>query len=103
MDALHTEELGLTTATDGAIMERAVEDGRTCVTLDRDFHRLLAQSNATAPSVIRLRFQFLRPQSTTSLILAILRQAGPQLAGGLAVTATPRGTRIRKLPFRPSA
>ncbi|MBM3747697.1 MAG: hypothetical protein FJW34_18070 [Acidobacteria bacterium] len=102
VDAVHTEEIGFASASDAAIMERAEKEGRTCVTLDRDFHRLLAESNAAVPSVIWLRFQLLRAHSTTELVLAILRQVGPHLAGGLAVTATPRGTRIRKLPFRPS-
>jgi predicted nuclease of predicted toxin-antitoxin system len=41
-DALHAAELGLHRAPDTDIMARAKEDGRTIVTADLDYPRLLA-------------------------------------------------------------
>lgn len=100
VDALHAEEVQLASAADPDILQWAKEEGRACVTLDHDFHKLLAESNAVAPSVILLRFQFLRAQTATSLILSILEKVGPDLVSGIAATATPRGIRVRKLPLK---
>ena len=100
VDAVHAEEVQLASATDPVILQRAKEEGRVCVTLDHDFHKLLAESNAVAPSVILLRFQFLRAQTGTNLILSILEKVGPDLVSGIAATATPRGIRVRKLPLK---
>ena len=53
-DVIHVGEIGLAAAEDRQIIARAVEEGRVCVTLDLDFHALLALSGAERPSVIRV-------------------------------------------------
>jgi predicted nuclease of predicted toxin-antitoxin system len=55
LDAVHAAEAGLSTAPDALILERAAAEGRVVVTLDADFHRLLAASEAVLRSVIRIR------------------------------------------------
>jgi predicted nuclease of predicted toxin-antitoxin system len=54
-DALHAAELGLGRATDEAILARAKQDGRTIITADLDYPRLLATTQATEPSLILFR------------------------------------------------
>ena len=100
IDAIHTEEIGLAAASDPAILRRAREEGRVCVTLDHDFHKLLAESQALTPSVLLLRFESLRAEAAAGLILTILDKVGAELASGVAVTATRRGLRVRRLPLR---
>ncbi len=100
VDAVHAEEVQLASAADPVILRWAKLEGRTCVTLDHDFHQLLAESSALAPSVILLRFRFLRAQSAADLILRILESVGGELASGVAATATPRGVRVRRLPLK---
>jgi predicted nuclease of predicted toxin-antitoxin system len=100
IDAVHVKDVGLSSTPDSLILEYARNSGRTCVTLDLDFHQLLAASGASAPSVILLRFQRLRAEQATDLIATIVRGVGTDLAAGIAVTATRRGVRIRKLPLR---
>lgn len=56
-DAVHIGELGLPRARDEQIVEIALREGRTIATFDGDFHAMLAVSNASGPSVIRLRVQ----------------------------------------------
>jgi predicted nuclease of predicted toxin-antitoxin system len=48
IDTVHVGELGLSTADDATILQRGRDEGRTVVTLDADFHALLAISRATA-------------------------------------------------------
>jgi predicted nuclease of predicted toxin-antitoxin system len=45
-DAVHVSELGLATADDARILERARLEQRVCITLDADFHSLLCASRA---------------------------------------------------------
>jgi predicted nuclease of predicted toxin-antitoxin system len=59
-DAVHTSSIGLASAADEAILERARKDNRVVVTLDADFHALLATSAARQPSTIRIRQEGLR-------------------------------------------
>jgi predicted nuclease of predicted toxin-antitoxin system len=54
-DAVHALELGLNHATDIAIMARAKHEGRTIITADLDYPRLLALGQAVEPSLILFR------------------------------------------------
>jgi predicted nuclease of predicted toxin-antitoxin system len=55
IDAVHTGEIGYATAEDYEILARALNKGRVVITLDSDFHMLLAFSGAKLPSVVRVR------------------------------------------------
>jgi predicted nuclease of predicted toxin-antitoxin system len=57
IDAVHTGEIGLATADDPTLLRLARQQDRIVVTLDADFHALLALSGADKPSVIRLRIE----------------------------------------------
>jgi predicted nuclease of predicted toxin-antitoxin system len=54
-DATHATELGLERAPDAEVLARAKQGGRTVVTVDLDYPRLLALTEATAPSLILFR------------------------------------------------
>ncbi len=54
-DALHAAELGLHHSSDADILARAKHDGRTVVTADLDYPRLLALARTTDPSLILFR------------------------------------------------
>ena len=47
LDAVHTGECGLSTAPDDAILAAGRAQGRTVVTLDSDFHTILALEEAS--------------------------------------------------------
>lgn len=57
IDTIHVGEIGLSAAEDADILQRAREEERVVVTLDADFHTLLALNQATSPSVIRIRIE----------------------------------------------
>jgi predicted nuclease of predicted toxin-antitoxin system len=55
-------------APDTEILWRARGDSRVCVTLDADFHSLLATSGERGPSVIRIRREGLDATALAALL-----------------------------------
>ena len=55
IESVHVGDLGMAAASDAMILEERLKRNAVVVTLDADFHSLLALSNATTPSVIRIR------------------------------------------------
>lgn len=99
IDAVHTADIGMATATDPGILEKAREQGRTVVTLDADFHSLLASSDATQPSVIRIRIEGLRAEAFCSLLVEVIARCGADLEKGVLVSVRDNRIRIRRLPL----
>jgi predicted nuclease of predicted toxin-antitoxin system len=94
-------EIGDSTANDIAILQRGRDEGRIVVTLDADFHALLALSRAILPSVIRIRIEGLHGQKAAELIKAVLKDCAEDLEEGAMVTVQPGRIRIRRLPLLP--
>lgn len=99
IDALHVAEIGLSAAADAVILEQGRTDERTIVTLDADFHLLLALSHAASPSVIRLRLEGLRAEALAALLESVMAQCADDLEAGAAVTVQPKRLRVRRLPL----
>ena len=99
IDAVHLGDLGASTLSDTAILELARSQGRTVVTLDADFHALLAASRARSPSVIRIRIEGLRGGELADLLLVVLQKCDSDLVEGVAVTVQPHRLRLRRLPL----
>jgi len=99
IDAVHVSEIGYSKSEDAVILERGREEDRTVVTLDADFHALLALSDATSPSVIRIRIEGLKGEATANLIRTVLMQCEEDLKRGAVVTVERYRIRIRSLPL----
>jgi predicted nuclease of predicted toxin-antitoxin system len=99
IDTIHVAEIGLSAADDTDILQRARDDERVVVTLDADFHALLALSAATSPSVIRIRIERLRAQALTNLLLTVIGEIADDLEQGVVVTVEPSRVRLRRLPL----
>jgi predicted nuclease of predicted toxin-antitoxin system len=100
-DAVHTGDIGMATAEDGAILAAALSEGRVVVTLDADFHALLALSGASLPSVIRLRDQGLKGDDVAALLLRLLPSCEADLLAGAVVSVEQGLARLRRLPLVP--
>ena len=98
-DAVHVSELGLATADDSRILERARLDQRVCITLDADFHSLLCASRSAQPSVIRFRIEGLRGSETADLIRRTVDRTADDLQHGAMVTVTTSSVRIHRIPI----
>ena len=99
IDAIHVGEIGYSTAQDAQILQRGQAEGRVVVTLDADFHALLAQSGDSSPSVIRIRIEGLKAQALALLLEAVLTQCHDDLIVGCVVTVQTGRMRVRRLPL----
>jgi len=101
VDSTHVVEIGLMTASDTEIFDRAVEDGFVVVTTDSDFPMLLALRRATNPSVVHLRrVSELAPEQHVSLLVANVPAVAEDLEQGSVVSLSPTRLAVRRLPTR---
>lgn len=99
VDAVHTGECGLSCAWDSEVLDFARAEDRVVVSLDSDFHALLALSKAAEPSVIRVRIEGLRAEGAAELIYKVIESCRDDLTGGCAISVQEDRIRIRKLPI----
>jgi len=100
-DAVHVADLGLVTATDDEIFDRAAEHGLVVVTADSDFGTLLAMRRATSPSVVHLRHVAeLVAEEHIQLLVANLPQIADDLDRGAIVSLSPTRLAVRDVPLR---
>lgn len=97
-DVSHVGDLGLSKAEDNQILEFARRENRICVTLDADFHALLATSGAASPSVIRIRREGLNAKAIAELLTKIWPRIEKAIASGVLISITERSLRLRGLP-----
>ena len=96
---MHVGDLGLAAATDEAIINAGRDRDAIVVTLDSDFHALLARSNASLPSVIRIRIQGLKGDGFARVVQQVVQAVENDLRAGAAVTVTKRRLALRRLPL----
>ncbi|MCE9554209.1 MAG: DUF5615 family PIN-like protein [Planctomycetes bacterium] len=97
--AEHTGDIGMARATDAAILAYALARQAVVVTLDADFHQLLAASQAIAPSVVRIRIEGLKGMQLATILIRVISAAGDDLTSGAAVSVTRSRIRVRSLPI----
>ena len=98
IEAIHVGDKGLATAADSKILDCGRREGFVVVTLDADFHALLALGGLTGPSVIRMRIEGLRGENLARLLFTVLQVCTDDLLKGAMVSVTENGIRIRHLP-----
>jgi predicted nuclease of predicted toxin-antitoxin system len=98
-EAFHVDDIGLGTASDETILDRAHEDAAIVLTADADFGALLALSGRAGPSVILLRSaDHLTPDAQADLVLNVLDRINEDLQAGAVASVTTERIRIRLLP-----
>lgn len=96
-DVVHVADMGMSAATDGEILDRARTEQRTVVTLDADFHAMLAVAGATSPSVIRIRIEGLRSEALVGLLVRLAPVITHDVEQGAMITVTETTVRVRLL------
>jgi predicted nuclease of predicted toxin-antitoxin system len=98
-DSTHVGEIGMGKAADAEILAWSLEKNATIVTLDADFHTILAVSGASGPSVIRLRVQGLGAPEVVELVQKVLAAFEPDLNRGSLVTVKAHKVTCHRLPI----
>ncbi len=98
-DVVHVTDLGMQRASDQEIIDYSREQARICMTLDADFHHILAISKATTPSVIRIRQEGLKGADVAQRLHTLWPRLQPKLKNPAMVTITHDNIRIRYLPL----
>ena len=99
-DAVHTRDIGLQSAGDVEIFEKAREDDRVLVSADTDFGTILALRALSRPSVILLReVSPRRPDQQAHLLLANLQAIREDLMRGCVAVFEYDRIRLRLLPI----
>jgi predicted nuclease of predicted toxin-antitoxin system len=98
-DCTHVGEIGMSQASDEEIIAWSLERTATVVTLDADFHAILAVSGAAGPSVIRIRRQGLDAFAVVELIKTVLVDYEPDMRRGSLVTIKQNKTTCHRLPI----
>jgi predicted nuclease of predicted toxin-antitoxin system len=99
LDAVHVTEILNPAIADADILEEARASGRIIVTLDGDFHALLAVNGSSSPSVIRIRRQGLSASDVRDLVLRLVADHAAALLSGAALSVRAHLVGIRKLPL----
>lgn len=85
-------------ADDVEILLWARDHQSVVVTLDADFHTILAVSHASAPSVIRVPMQGLDAAAIAALVRRVLATYGDELRNGCMMTVKPKKMTCHRLP-----
>jgi len=98
-DAVHLWEEGLERLPDVEIVRKAMHEGRSIVTFDLDFPRLLALERLANPSVILFRLREFTTDEINDLLLGILLRYGEKIEQGAILVVEPERVRVRTLPI----
>jgi predicted nuclease of predicted toxin-antitoxin system len=86
-------------AADGEILALSLERSAVVVTLDADFHAILAVSGAHGPSVIRMRLQGLGATEVVTVVRKVLASFEVELERGALITVKALKTTCHRLPI----
>ena len=98
-DSVHLREQNLHRLPDGAILEKAINEGRIVITFDLDFGDLLATSGERLPSVIIFRLHNQTPSNVTRRLFDLLSIETERLEAGALFLVEDARYRMRPLPI----
>ncbi len=101
LDAIHVGEIGMAFPSDIEIIRLAGQQDRVVVTLDADFHALLALSGAMKPSVIRIREEGLKAADVRGYVTALAKPFSESREAGRVIAVNSVNARIRMPPIKP--
>lgn len=82
----------MSASSDTEILAYARANDAIVVTLDADFHAILAVSGMSSPSVIRVRLQGLNGIAIAKIVCEVLALYGADFAAGCMITVKERKT-----------
>jgi len=99
INSTHVGDLGLASASDLEILQYALENSYAVISLDSDFHEILAIRKLSMPTIIRMRIEGLKAPAIAGIMLKVIESAIEDIKRGSAISVTDKGIRIRHLPL----
>lgn len=96
--AVHVSRLGLSVATDEAIVQAARERNAVVITNDLDFTRILAVEGTARPSLVLFRIGNSTPKQLRAALERHLPSIAETLLRGAIAVMEERSLRVRTLP-----
>jgi predicted nuclease of predicted toxin-antitoxin system len=97
-NAVHLREQALQRLPDTEIVAKAVAEDRIVLTHDLDFGRIVALSQARAPSVVTFRLDDMRAGEVNRQLDEIIARFAADLERGALISVSDQGIRVRHLP-----
>lgn len=97
-DCQHVSEIGMQKADDEEILSYARDLGSVVITLDADFHALVAVRGLSAPSVVRLRREGCRAEAAVAILTPVLERYRLNLEEGALVSVKEHRVTCHRLP-----
>jgi predicted nuclease of predicted toxin-antitoxin system len=94
----HVSEIGLQKAEDEEILSCARDQGCVVITLDADFHALVAVRGLSAPSVVRLRREGCRAEAAVEILGPVLERYRFDLEKGALISVKEHRVTCHRLP-----
>jgi predicted nuclease of predicted toxin-antitoxin system len=96
---MHVGEIAMSKAADEEILAFSLGRNAVVVTLDADFHAILAVSGAQGPSVIRMRLQGLGAPEVVEVVRKVVASFEAELKRGSLITVKALKTTCHRLPI----
>ena len=96
---MHVGEIGMSKAAGEEILAFSLGRNAVVVTLDADFHAILAVSGAQGPSVIRMRLQGLSAPEVVEAVRKVVAGFEAELKRGSLITVKALKITCHRLPI----
>jgi predicted nuclease of predicted toxin-antitoxin system len=98
-ESSHVSEFGMQRAEERSHPLFAIKHDWIVVTLDADFHSLVAVRSLSGPSVIRLRREGCRAEAIVSSLIGVLTSYRSELASGCLISVKEHRITCHRLPI----
>ncbi|MBL8220796.1 MAG: DUF5615 family PIN-like protein, partial [Bryobacterales bacterium] len=95
----HVSEKNMSRAADEEILQLAARESCVLITLDSDFHSIIAVQGLAAPSVLRIRKEGCKAEQVANLVLPVLLQYSSRLRAGCLISVKERKVTFKALPI----
>jgi predicted nuclease of predicted toxin-antitoxin system len=97
--AVHAQDIGLSTATDSMILEKAQEENRIIITTDLDFGFLLVLTKQSKPGVILFRGGNYSESEMKDLLFRVISNVDHKTLGKAIAVVDKKRIRVTHLPL----
>jgi predicted nuclease of predicted toxin-antitoxin system len=98
-DAIHLRSRGLQLLADIEVVRLAESEGRTVITFDLDYARIIALERLARPSVVLLRLESFTTDGVNAMLEKLLSDFTDELQGGAILVVDLHRVRLRRLPI----